>query len=74
MRIRKTVVCLMLVLGVAMVMATTAAAQGGDAGLRGTVTDDQGGALPGVTVTAASPACLPSRRKLAKPGSSAVRV
>ena len=35
-----------------------AAAQGGDGTLRGTVTDEQGGALPGVTVTATSPALL----------------
>ena len=34
------------------------AAQGGDGGLRGTVKDNQGGALPGVTVTASSPALL----------------
>lgn len=34
------------------------AAQGGNGSLRGTVTDAQGGALPGVTVTATSPALL----------------
>src|SRR5438128_11053497 len=33
---------------------TPAAAQGGDGSLRGTVKDSQGGALPGVTVTATS--------------------
>jgi len=35
-----------------------AGAQGGDGSLRGAVQDDQGGALPGVTVTATSPALL----------------
>jgi carboxypeptidase family protein len=35
--------------------ATHAAAQGGDGGLRGTVKDNQGGVLPGVTITARSP-------------------
>ena len=34
------------------------AAQGGDGSLRGAVQDDQGGALPDVTVTATSPALL----------------
>jgi Carboxypeptidase regulatory-like domain/TonB dependent receptor len=33
-------------------------AQSGDAGLRGYVTDEQGGLLPGVTVTAAGPAIM----------------
>src|SRR5262245_50059797 len=33
-------------------------AQSGDAGLRGYVTDEQGGILPGVTVTAAGPAIM----------------
>ena len=34
------------------------AAQGGDGSLRGTVKDEQGGAIPGVTVTATSPALI----------------
>ncbi len=34
------------------------AAQGGDGSLRGTVRDEQGGAIPGVTVTATSPALI----------------
>ena len=38
--------------------ASRAAAQGGDGSLRGTVKDSQGGALPGVTVTATSDAML----------------
>jgi hypothetical protein len=38
--------------------ASNASAQGGDGSLRGTVVDEQGGALPGVTVTATSPALL----------------
>ncbi len=38
--------------------ATQAAAQGGDGSLRGTVRDSQGGALPGVTVTATSDVLL----------------
>src|SRR5947208_16794227 len=36
--------------------ATRAAAQTGDGSLRGYVKDEQGGVLPGVTVTGASPA------------------
>jgi hypothetical protein len=43
---------------VSLASAATALAQGGDGSLRGTVKDDQGGALPGVTVTATSPALL----------------
>ena len=35
-----------------------AGAQTGDAGLRGNVTDEQGGVLPGVTVTASGPAIM----------------
>ncbi|MBI4476108.1 MAG: TonB-dependent receptor, partial [Acidobacteria bacterium] len=46
------VVCLVISMG------TEAAAQGGDGSLRGTIKDEQGGALPGVTVTATSPALL----------------
>jgi hypothetical protein len=34
------------------------AAQGGDGSLRGTVRDEQGGAIPGVTITATSPALI----------------
>ena len=41
--------------------ASDAAAQGGDGSLRGVVRDTQGGALPGVTVTATSPAMLVPR-------------
>ena len=41
--------------------ASDAAAQGGDGSLRGVVRDTQGGALPGVTVTATSPALLVPR-------------
>ena len=40
------------------VFSSEAWAQGGDGSLRGTVKDAQGGALPGVTITAASPALL----------------
>ena len=40
------------------------AAQGGDGSLRGTVMDEQGAAMPGVTVTATSPdALLPPARR-----------
>ena len=39
-------------------LASDAAAQGGDGSFRGTARDSQGGALPGVTVTATSPALL----------------
>src|SRR4029450_10415884 len=35
-----------------------AGAQSGGAGLRGSVTDEQGGLLPGVTITAAGPAIM----------------
>ena len=41
--------------------ATSAAAQTGDGSLRGTVTDEQGAALPGVTITVTSPALLSAR-------------
>jgi len=43
-----------LILLVSLSTATRAAAQGGDGSLRGTVKDSQGGALPGVTITATS--------------------
>jgi hypothetical protein len=39
-------------------MAATAAAQTGQGSLRGYIKDEQGGALPGVTVTATSPALI----------------
>src|SRR5256885_15232139 len=39
-------------------LATSASAQTGDGSLRGYVRDAQGGVLPGVTVTATSPAVL----------------
>jgi hypothetical protein len=47
-----------LVVVASLASPATARAQGGDGSLRGAVTDDQGGALPGVTVTATSPALL----------------
>lgn len=40
------------------VLAATAAAQGGDGSLRGVVNDEQGAAMPGVTVTATSPQAI----------------
>ncbi len=54
---RRTVVVLAVVVGLAMVIRE-AAAQGGDGSLRGTVRDEQGAAMPGVTITATSPAAL----------------
>jgi hypothetical protein len=42
----------------ALLATTPALAQSGDGSLRGYVKDEQGGVLPGVTVTAASPALL----------------
>ena len=53
----KTVVGVVLLLMLSTVAANVSA-QGGDGSLRGTVKDDQGGALPGVTVTATSPGLL----------------
>ena len=53
---KSIVVTLVLLFGG--VFESAAAAQGGDGSLRGTVKDAQGGALPGVTVTATSPALL----------------
>jgi hypothetical protein len=47
-------VVLLLVLGT----AVNSAAQGGDGSLRGTVKDEQGAAMPGVTITATSPALI----------------
>jgi len=53
---RRSIVPLVLV--VSLSAAARVAAQGGDGSLRGTVKDAQGGALPGVTITATSPAML----------------
>ncbi len=50
---RWLIVTLVAVLSLA--SATPVAAQGGDGGLRGAVKDSQGGALPGVSITARSP-------------------
>ena len=49
-----------LALATLVLLVTTAAAtaQTGQGSLRGTVTDEQGGALPGVTVTATGPALM----------------
>lgn len=46
---------------VALAIPSTTAAQVGDGSLRGTVADEQGGALPGVTITATSPALIAPR-------------
>lgn len=51
-------IVMVLVVVVSLVSPAMAGAQGGDGSLRGAVKDDQGGALPGVTVTATSPALL----------------
>ncbi len=53
---RRSIVPLVFV--VSLSAAARVAAQGGDGSLRGTVKDAQGGALPGVTITATSPAML----------------
>jgi len=53
---RRVVFGAILLLGV--VMPSAAAAQGGDGSLRGTVRDPQGEVIPGVTVTATSPALI----------------
>ncbi len=53
---KSIVVTLVLLFGG--VFTSEVLAQGGDGSLRGIVKDAQGGALPGVTVTAASPALL----------------
>lgn len=53
---RTTIAALVVCLGT--MMAGRAAAQGGDGSLRGTIKDQQGAALPGVAVTATSPALL----------------
>ena len=46
------------ILIVGLAVPASAAAQGGDGSLRGTVRDEQGGAIPGVTVTATSPTLI----------------
>src|SRR5262249_25281645 len=53
---RVLVVSVSLVLSV--LISPSVSAQTGDGSLRGYVTDQQGGVLPGVTVTASSPALL----------------
>lgn len=52
----RTIVVLFIVFGLC--AASNAGAQGGDGSLRGTVIDEQEAPLPGVTVTATSPALL----------------
>jgi len=47
-----------LVVGLYLASPATAWAQGGDGSLRGTVKDEQGSAMPGVTVTATSPGLI----------------
>src|SRR5256712_6635002 len=47
-----------LILLMSLSTAEVVAAQGGDGSLRGTVKDSQGGALPGVTITATSEVLL----------------
>src|SRR4051812_34862341 len=56
MRIRKTVLWLACLFSVA--LSANAAAQSGDGSLRGIVNDEQGAAMPGVTVTATSPQAI----------------
>ena len=53
---RRMMVALIVVMS--LVTATQVLAQGGDGSLRGTVKDSQGGALPGVTITATSEVLL----------------
>jgi carboxypeptidase family protein len=53
----RTIVAALSVLGT-LSMAASAAAQGGDGGLRGVIRDSQGLVLPGVTITARSPEVL----------------
>ena len=53
---RKTVLLLACLFSVA--LSANAAAQGGDGSLRGIVNDEQGAAMPGVTVTATSPQAI----------------
>src|SRR5438105_3868102 len=56
---RMTILALACV--VTLAIASAALAQGGDGSLRGTVRDSQGGALPGVTITATSDVLLSPR-------------
>jgi hypothetical protein len=51
-------VLLWFVFFVCVAVPTLVHGQGGDASLRGIIKDDQGGAMPGVTVTATSPALI----------------
>src|SRR5687767_11119324 len=46
----------LILFGLASLISSPAAAQGGDASIIGQVTDQSGAVLPGVTVTATSPA------------------
>jgi len=52
----RVVVAAILLIG--LILPSPVAAQGGDGSLRGTVRDEQGGAMPGVTITATSPALI----------------
>ena len=61
-RTGKAIWQLVLAIGIGIVMATPVAAQDGT--LRGTVSDDTGAALPGVTVTTSSPALLGTREAI----------
>lgn len=54
---RRVNVCAFLLLALTLIWVPEAAAQG-DGSLRGTVKDEQGGAMPGVTVTATSPGLM----------------
>ena len=47
-----------LLLAATLVLPALAFGQGGDSSIRGTVTDDSGAVLPGVTITATSPALI----------------
>jgi outer membrane receptor protein involved in Fe transport len=55
---RRVLLACFLIVGAVVVSTLPAAAQTGDGSLRGYVKDDQGGVLPGVTVTAHSTALL----------------
>src|SRR5262245_63032869 len=56
MTMRKAVLSVACLFSVA--LSANAAAQGGDGSLRGIVNDEQGAAMPGVTVTANSPQAI----------------
>jgi hypothetical protein len=58
---RSRTACLVVALMVSALFATSAIAQIGQGRLTGTVTDAQGAVLPGVTVTATSPALIGTR-------------